>query len=48
MDYPPSDDPCPIPDFYASFAPPAPLTEPLDASRRVTVAIVGAGGANEA
>jgi L-pipecolate oxidase len=43
MDYSPTDDPCPIPDFYASFAPPAPATSPLDGSRRATVAIVGAG-----
>jgi glycine/D-amino acid oxidase-like deaminating enzyme len=43
MDYAPTDDPCPIPDFYASFAPPAPATSPLDGSRRATVAVVGAG-----
>lgn len=43
MDYSPSEDPSPIPDFYASFAPPAPATEPIDGSRRAAVAIVGAG-----
>jgi glycine/D-amino acid oxidase-like deaminating enzyme len=43
MDYSPSDDPCPIPDFYASFAPAAPSTGPLDGSRRTGVAIIGAG-----
>ncbi len=43
MDYSPSEDPCPIPDFYASFAPPAPATEPIAGGRRVSVAIVGAG-----
>jgi len=43
MDYSPSEDPNPIPDFYASFAPPAPRIEPIDGSRRTHVAIVGAG-----
>ena len=43
MDHSPSEDPCPIPDFYASFAPPAPTAEPIDGTRRVAVAIVGAG-----
>src|SRR5579872_215401 len=43
MDYSPSEDPCPIPDFYASYAPSAPATEPLDGSRRVSVAVIGAG-----
>jgi glycine/D-amino acid oxidase-like deaminating enzyme len=43
MDYSPTDDPCPIPDFYASFAPPAPATAPLDGTHRTAVAIVGAG-----
>jgi glycine/D-amino acid oxidase-like deaminating enzyme len=43
MDYSPTDDPCPIPDFYASFAPAAPASNPLDGSHRTSVAIVGAG-----
>jgi glycine/D-amino acid oxidase-like deaminating enzyme len=43
MDYPPSEDPCPIPDFYSSFAPPAPATNPIDGSTRTGVAIIGAG-----
>jgi glycine/D-amino acid oxidase-like deaminating enzyme len=43
MDYAPSEDPNPIPDFYASFAPPAPVIEPIAGDRRVAVAIVGAG-----
>jgi L-pipecolate oxidase len=43
MDYSPSEDPTAIPEFYASFAPPEPTTEPVDGSRRVAVAIVGAG-----
>ena len=43
MDYSPTDDPCPIPDFYASFAPPAPTMAPLHGSHRTAVAIVGAG-----
>jgi glycine/D-amino acid oxidase-like deaminating enzyme len=43
MDYSPTDDPCPVPGFYASFAPPAPPTVPLEGSRRAAVAIVGAG-----
>ena len=43
MDYSPTDDPCPIPDFYASFAPPAPATYPLNGTHRADVAIVGAG-----
>ncbi|HXP72731.1 MAG TPA: FAD-binding oxidoreductase [Stellaceae bacterium] len=43
MDHPPSDDPCPIPDFYASFAPPASATDPVDGTHRTAVAIVGAG-----
>src|SRR5579864_90423 len=43
MDYSPSEDPTAIPDFYASFAPPAPATEPIDGGHRVSVAIVGAG-----
>jgi glycine/D-amino acid oxidase-like deaminating enzyme len=43
MDYSPTDDPCPIPDFYASFAPPAPTMAPLHGSHRIAVAIVGAG-----
>ena len=43
MDYSPTDDPCPIPDFYASFAPPAPATQPLNGTHRPHVAIVGAG-----
>ena len=43
MGYSPSEDACPIPDFYGSFAPPAPATEPLDGNRRAAVAIVGAG-----
>jgi len=43
MDYSPSEDPSPIPDFYGSFAPPAPPTEPIDGSRHTPVAIIGAG-----
>jgi glycine/D-amino acid oxidase-like deaminating enzyme len=43
MDYSPSEDPCPIPEFYGSFAPPAPTTDALDGTRRASVAIVGAG-----
>lgn len=43
MDYSPTDDPCPIPDFYSSFAPPAPATHPLTGTHRAHVAIVGAG-----
>jgi glycine/D-amino acid oxidase-like deaminating enzyme len=43
MDYSPTDDPCPIPDFYASFAPPAPVTHSLDGTHRTAAAIVGAG-----
>jgi glycine/D-amino acid oxidase-like deaminating enzyme len=43
MDYSPTDDPCPIPDFYASFAPPAPTMAQLHGSHRTAVAIVGAG-----
>jgi len=43
MDYSPTDDPCPIPDFYASFAPPVPATNPLDGAMRTAVAVVGAG-----
>lgn len=43
MDYSPTDDPCPVPGFYASFAPPAPAAAPLEGSRRAAVAIVGAG-----
>src|SRR5262249_46353774 len=43
MDYSPSEDPCPIRDFSAPSAPPAPAGGPLDGSRRASVAIVGAG-----
>src|SRR5438552_7137560 len=43
MDYSPAEDPCPIPDFYASFAPPGPEAPQPDGSQRASVAIVGAG-----
>src|SRR5258708_40150891 len=38
-----AEDSCPIPGFYASFAPTGPEAPPLDGSRRASVAIVGAG-----
>jgi len=41
--YQPSDDPHPIPAFYAQFAPPAPATQPLTGNLRSRVAVIGAG-----
>lgn len=41
--YRPGADSHPIPAYYASFAPPAPTTEPLRERLRTTVAVIGAG-----
>jgi glycine/D-amino acid oxidase-like deaminating enzyme len=39
----PPDDPCPIPAYFDSFAPPTPLTEKLEGDGRADVVIVGGG-----
>ncbi len=39
----PPDDPCPIPAYFDSFAPPAPATEKLDGDRQADVVVVGGG-----
>jgi glycine/D-amino acid oxidase-like deaminating enzyme len=39
----PSDDTCPIPAYFDSFAPPAPATEKLDGDRQADAVIVGGG-----
>jgi glycine/D-amino acid oxidase-like deaminating enzyme len=41
--YQPSDDPHPIPAFYAQFSPPAPATQPLTGNLRSRVAVIGGG-----
>jgi len=43
MAYSPTEDTCPISGLYAATAPPAPPTQSLEDTRRVAVAIVGAG-----
>jgi glycine/D-amino acid oxidase-like deaminating enzyme len=39
----PPDDPCPIPAYFDSSAPPAPATAKLDGDRQVDIVIVGGG-----